>query len=109
MNDDPIDFSALAPGARWDAGVQRTMRRVEAVLRERADPFAFIAEWRRPVLAAAAAIVMVLVPVEWMLERRETGAERVRSLVQLSGAAMRGESAPTGAELLSTVSRWSFR
>ena len=112
MNDDRIDFSALAPGARWDAGVQRTLRRVEGVLLERArveDPFACIAQWRRPVLAAAAAVIALLVPVEWALERRETGAERLQSLVQLSGEAVRGAPGPTGAELLSTVSPWSFR
>ena len=112
MSDDRIDFSALAPGARWEAGVQRTLRRVEGVLPERArgdDPFAFIAQWRRPLLAAAAAVIALLVPVEWALERRETGAERVRSLVQLSAEAVRGEPGPTGAQLLSAVSPWSFR
>lgn len=108
MNDDPIDFSALAPGARWDAGVRRTMRRVEAVLVERDDPFALIARWRRPLLAAAAAVVLLLVPVEWVLERRETGAEQVESLVQLTAEAFHGDPA-TGAELLSTVSRGSLR
>lgn len=114
MNDEPIDLSALAPGrdgGRWDAAVQRTLQRVEAVLLDRApeDPFTLIARWRRPVLAAAAAVVLAVVPAEWALERREAGAERVRSLVRLSGEAVRGGEHPTGAELLGTVSPWRLR
>jgi hypothetical protein len=115
MNEERIDLSALEPGGdggRWDAAVRRTLERVEAVLAERArsdDPFAFIARWRRPVLAAAAAVIVVLIPVEWALERREAGAERVRDLVRLSGEAVRGEQHPTGAELLGTVSAWRSR
>ncbi len=114
MSDERMDLSALEPGGdggRWDAAVQRTLRRVEAVLLERApsDPFAFIAQWRRPVLAAAAAVVLVVLPVEWALERREAGAERVRHLARLSAEAVRGEQGPTGAELLGAVSPWRLR
>ncbi len=114
MSDDRIDLSALEPGrdgGRWDAAVQRTLRRVEVALLDRApaDPFAFIAQWRRPVLAAVAAVVVVVVPVEWALERREAGAERVRRLARLSGEAVRGEQGPTGAELLGAVSPWRLR
>jgi len=115
MNDDRIDLSALAArqeDGHWDAVMHRTLQRVEGVLGSRArseDPFAFIARWRRPLLAAAAAIIAVLIPVEWALERREAGVERVRDLVQLSGQAVRGAQSPTGAELLSTVSPWRVR
>lgn len=115
MSDDPIDLSALdtsRDGGRWDEAVQRTMQRVEAVLLARAqrdDPFSLIARWRRPVLAAVAAVVVVVLPAEWALERREEGAERVRSLAQLSGEALRGGRPPTGAELLGTVSPWRLR
>lgn len=115
MSDERMDLSALEPGGdggRWDVGVQRTLRRVEAVLLDRApaeDPFAFIARWRRPVLAAVAAVVVVVLPVEWALERREAGAERVRHLARLSGDAVRGEPHPTGAELLGAVSPWRLR
>lgn len=111
MSHDRIDLSALEPGrdgGRWDAAVQRTRQRVEAALLARApaDPFALIAQWRRPVLAAVAAVVLAVIPVEWALERREAGAERARRLARLSGEAVRGERGPTGAELLGAVSPW---
>lgn len=116
MNDDDrIDLSALGPGrdgGRWDEAVQRTLLRVEAALLARApsdDPFAWIARWRRPVLAAVAAVVVVVLPVEWALERREPGAERVSHLVRLSGEAVRGGEMPSGAELLGAVSPWRLR
>ncbi|HEX2191530.1 MAG TPA: hypothetical protein VHG51_21640 [Longimicrobiaceae bacterium] len=110
IDDDRIDLSALEPrdvAGRWDAAVQRTLERVEAALLDRArgdDPFALIARWRRAVLAAVAAVVVVLVPVEWALERREAGAERVEGLVRLTAEAVHGRQSPTGAELLGAVS-----
>lgn len=112
MTDDRVDLSALAPGEDWELAVRRTLRRVEGVLQERQrgeDPLTLLARWRRPLLAAAAAIIAVLVPVEWALERREAGAERVADLVQLSGRAVRGAPSPTGAELLGAVSPWRLR
>ncbi len=72
----------------------------DALLHRRQDPLALIAGWRRPLLAAAAAALLVLVPLEVALELRETRAETVRGLVAASTAWAQEGRAPTGAELL---------
>ena len=96
---DPLDPER--DPARWRAVLDATMARVDGVLQHRRDDaLALIAGWRRPLLAAAAAALLVLVPVEIALERRETRAETVRGLVAASTAWAREGRAPTGAELL---------
>jgi hypothetical protein len=104
MDERRVDLSALDPArdpARWRAMVGSTLARVDDVLlHRRQDPLALIAGWRRPLLAAAAAAVLVLVPVEVALERRETRVKTVRGLVAASTAWAREGRAPTGAELL---------
>ena len=108
MDDDrKLDLSILDPArdpVRWRGVLDATRARVdEALLRRRADPLTLIAGWRRPLLAAAAAAVLLLVPLEVALERREARREAVRALVTLSTAWAEGERAPTGAELLRAV------
>jgi hypothetical protein len=89
-HDDPLDLSALDPErdpGRWRALITDTLVRLDAVLEERArrdDPLHLIAAWRKPVLAAAAAVILILIPLEIALERRETWSERVERLVALS-------------------------
>ncbi len=104
MDDGRLDLSALDPArdpARWRAAVDATLARVDAaLLRRRQDPLTLIAGWRRPLLAAAAAAVLVLVPVEVALERRESRLETVRGLVSASTAWARDGREPSGAELL---------
>ena len=104
MDERPVDLSALDPARdpdRWRGVGGATLARVDGVLlHRRQDPLALIAGWRRPLLAAAAAAVLVLVPVEVALERRETRAETVRGLVAVSTAWAQEGRAPTGAELL---------
>lgn len=104
MDERRLDLSALDPArdpGRWRAVVGATLDRVDDVLlHRRQDPLALIAGWRRPLLAAAAAALLVLVPVEVALERRETRVETVRGLVSLSTAWAQEGRAPTGAELL---------
>jgi hypothetical protein len=105
MNDDPIDLSALDPmddEPRWRAFVDVTLRRVDAVLAERAgreDPLDLIASWRRPLLAVAAAAIAVLVPTEIALERREARVQRVERLVAVSSRVADG-GRPTAADFL---------
>jgi hypothetical protein len=103
MDERPLNLSALDPArdpARWQAVMNATLVRVDDVLAQRRqDALTLIAGWRRPLLAAAAAAVLMLVPVEVALERRETRAETLRGLVAASQAWAEGRT-PTGAELL---------
>ena len=104
MDERRLDLSALDPARhpdRWRAVVGATLARVdEALLHRRQDPLALIAGWRRPLLAAAAAAVLVLVPAELVLKRREARVKPVRGLVEVSTAWAHEGRAPTGAELL---------
>jgi hypothetical protein len=103
-DDHRLDLSALDPArdaGRWRAVLDGTLARVDGVLlQRRQDPLALIAGWRRPLLAAAAAVLAVLVPVEVALERREARAEAVRGLVSASTAWAQEGRTPSGAELL---------
>ncbi len=102
-----LDLSALAPDPeRWRAATAGTLARVDAALRERPrprDPLVAIAAWRRPVLAAAACAVLLLVPLELAMEAREDRPRPVRELVTLSTEWARGAGQPTGADLLRAV------
>lgn len=104
MDERRLNLSALDPErdpARWRAVFEGTLSRVDDVLlHRREDALTLIAGWRRPLLAAAAAAVLMLVPVEVALERRETRAETVAGLVATSTAWADEGRAPTGAELL---------
>lgn len=104
MDDRRLDLSALDPArdaGRWRTVFDATLARVDDVLlQRRADALTLIAGWQRPLLAAAAAAVLLLVPVEVALERRETRVETVRGLVAASTAWAQEGRAPTGAELL---------
>ncbi|HEY0017123.1 MAG TPA: hypothetical protein VGC13_12420 [Longimicrobium sp.] len=108
MDETRVNLSALDPArdpARWQGVMQATMARVDGVLlhRARPDPLALIAGWRRPLLAMAAATVLLLVPVEVALERREADRQALRGLVDVSTAWAQEGRAPTGAELLHAV------
>ena len=102
---DPIDLSPLAPGgARWDAIVAGTAAGVHAVLEARAgtksDPIVLLASWRRRVLATAAAILAILIPVEFAMEARESRREPVHQLALRSAVWAASSEAPTGSEIL---------
>ena len=77
--------------------------------RARPDPLALIAGWRRPLLAMAAATVLLLVPVEVALERREARDEALRGMVSVSTAWAQEGRVPTGAELLRAIHTGSVR
>ena len=108
IDNEKIDLSVLEPDeARWQAVVDSTISRVNDVLIERAshddDVIHLIARWRRPLLAAAAAVIAALIPAEIALEMRESRAEVVQRLVVLSASSAQGERAPTAAEILRTM------
>ncbi len=85
-----LDFSSLDPARdpeHWGALVAGTLARVDVALEGRArrdDPLHLIAAWRKPLLAAAAALILMLIPVEFALELRERRVEQVGRLVALS-------------------------
>jgi hypothetical protein len=101
---DRLDLSELDPmrdAEQWERVMAATLVRVDAVLSRRTeDPLAAIAAWSRPLLVAAAAALVLLIPVEFALELREQRAEQVQRLVSLSTGWDDGEEPPTGAEFL---------
>ena len=108
MTDDRMDLSPLDPmrdAVHWQMVMDATLSRVDTVLAERelrGDPLALIASWTRPVLAAAAVTIALLIPVGITLEMREAHAERVERLVALSAAVSVGP-APSGADFLQAL------
>lgn len=105
MNDDErLDLSSLDPlrePAHWYGFVAATLLRADAPLARRAqDPLSLIASWTRPMLAAAATTLVLLVPVEVTLERREARAEQVDRLVALSSAWDGSALPPSGADFV---------
>jgi hypothetical protein len=114
MTDDRIDFSALGTEAhpdRWNAAVERTMRRVSEVLaqpRAPFDPLFLIAGWIRPIVAAAAVLIAILIPTEIALESREENRERVERLVQLTSR-LAGDRALAAAEFVRALGERSHR
>lgn len=110
---DKVDLSVLSPTMEpehWDRVMAATLIRVDAVLARRAEVFLVtIAGWTRPLLIAAAALLMLLVPVEVALEKRESGVEQIERLVALSVEWDRGESPPSGAEFVRALSAEDIR
>jgi hypothetical protein len=104
MDDRPLDLSALDPArdpGRWAEVMERTLTRAGAALvARRPHPLVFIAEWRRPVLALAAATMLLLVPAEVALERRDAQDERLRALARVSTTWAQEGRTPSGEELL---------
>ena len=104
-DDERIDLSSLDPmkdPRHWDDVVQRTMQRVTPVLVDRADgaPLLVIGGWVKPLLAAAAVLLALLVPAEIALESREVRVEQVERLVTLSAAWEPSNPPPSGAEFV---------
>jgi hypothetical protein len=110
MNEpEPVDLSPLDPERdprRWSMLMAATRLRVaEAVLRRsrEADPLGFLSDWARPILSAAAVILLLLgaVAVFGVPGMREMSpARRLAYLTQSS--VLRGQS-PTGAELMAAL------
>jgi len=110
MNTEKVDLTALDPTAdprRWESFVEATLARVGRVLEARResenDALWLIARWRRPLLAAAAVVLAVLVPTEFLLEDRESRAEVARRLATVSVNWVERDEGPTGAEILRTI------
>lgn len=110
MNEDyRMDLSPLEPtAAHWRTVMEATMARVDGVLSRRPqDPLSLIAAWSRPLLAAAAVALLLLVPFEVALEMREAQAEQVQRLVSLSAEWDHGEPPPSAADFLRALAEES--
>jgi hypothetical protein len=110
MNEpEPVDLSPLDPEhdpQRWSLLMAATRLRVAEAVRRRGrnvDPLAVVTEWARPILAAAAMILLLLgaatvFGVPGMREMSQ--ARRLAYLTQSS--LLRGQT-PTGAELMAAI------
>ena len=103
-DEEPLDLSALAADdLHWRRVFHATLARVDDTLVARSSPWTVLASWSRPVLAAAAAVTVLLIPVEFALERRERYAETVDALVDLSTGAVRDGRHPGPDDLARTA------
>jgi hypothetical protein len=110
MNDqwEPVDLSTLDPtrGPEWAARVEATRRAVAAIVERRMGaqgPLDIVGGWARPILAAAALLLVLLGGAGALLDG-SAGATRdrlgeARRLGLLSDASLAHGRAPTGAEL----------
>ena len=105
----PVDLSPLDPARdpeRWAWIVQQTRTRIDAVLCERerqTDVLTIVAGWARPVLAAAAAALLLL-GASFAARSRTPAphASEAWSLAALSAGYADGH-VPTGAELAAAL------
>src|SRR5690348_617971 len=106
-----FDLTPLDPGqdpGRWEAHVAETLRRVDAVMLDRAGaPLDVIGGWMKPVLIGAAVVLGLLIPIEVALEQRENRLERVARLVALSADWLPAGSPPSGADFVRALARRS--
>jgi hypothetical protein len=113
---EPVDLSSLDPTRRpeWAARVEATRRQVIAALEHRAaqGPLDVVGAWARPILAAAAVLLVLLGGADALLrgpasaargrlgEARRLGLlSEARRLGLLSEASLTHGRMPTGAEL----------
>jgi hypothetical protein len=109
MNEpEPVDLSPLDPQAdpeRWLRLTQVTRLRVAAVLRDReVDPFVVVSGWSRPILAAAAGLLLVLGAAVGALGGSGTvRPSEARRLAYLAESSVLHGHAPTGAEVMGAI------
>lgn len=103
-----VDLSPLDPEvdrARWTALMDGTRLRVAAALAGRpADTLAVLSEWVRPVLAAAAMLLLLLgATVAAFGGSRAAGVSGARRLAYLSESSILHGHAPSGAQVMSAL------
>jgi hypothetical protein len=108
MNEpDKVDLTPLDPAAdadRWSRLLDATRLRVASALLERElDPFAAVVGWGRPILAAAAVLLLVLGAADIALRGRPAEPSEARRLAYLAEASALHGRAPTGAEVIATL------
>lgn len=110
---EPVDLSALDPARRpeWGARVEATRRAVTAIVAGRTvarAPLDIVSGWARPILAAAAVLLILLGGADALLHGSGSSPTdrpgEARRLALLSEASLAHARAPTGAELRSILS-----
>jgi hypothetical protein len=105
---EPVDLSTLDPARRpeWAARIEATHRAVAAIVERRAvlqGPLDIVSGWARPILAAAAILLVLLGGADALLDGSAASARsrlgEARHLALLSEASLAHGRAPTGAEL----------
>ena len=104
---EPVDLSSLDPARRsqWAARVEATRRQVIVALEHRAaqGPLDVVGAWARPILAAAAVLLVLLGGADALLRGPASAARgrlgEARRLGLLSEASLAPGRMPTGAEL----------
>jgi hypothetical protein len=109
---EPVDLSTLDPARRpqWAARVEATRRAVAAIVERRTvapGPLDIVGSWARPILAAAAILLVLLGGAEAVLHGSPAPVNarlgEARRLALLSEASIAHGRAPTGAELRGIV------
>ncbi|MGH7525578.1 MAG: hypothetical protein ACREMX_02625 [Gemmatimonadales bacterium] len=104
-----VDLSLLDPERdprRWSVLMDATRLRVaEAVLRRsrELDPLALVSAWARPILAAAAVILLLLGAATVFGKLGTRGMSKARGLAHLTESSVLRGQAPTGAELMAVI------
>jgi hypothetical protein len=110
---EPVDLSALDPERdqlRWARIVASTRSRVSAALAPRArepDPLEVLSGWSRPIVSAAAALLLLLGAAQATLGRPDELGHRseARRLAWLTESAVLHGRTPTAAELTGVLRR----
>lgn len=118
MNDDRIDFSAVDPTkdeAHFEELVSSIVGDAEVELERRRGRLTVVAQvgqWWRPLLAAAAVIIVVSLGVLWQLGGNggasgivatETGIEETLGVPAQVASWIRSDQLPTTSDLLETI------
>ncbi len=105
---EPLDLSILDPARRpeWMARVEATRRAVAVIVGSRAirqGPLEIVSGWARPILAAAAVLLVLLGGADALLRGPVSSPHarlgEARRLALLSETSVTHGRAPTGAEL----------
>jgi len=110
MNEpEPVDLSLLDPERdphRWAVLMNATRLRVaEAVLRRsrEVDPLVLVSHWARPILAAAAVILLLLGAATVFGRPGSQVTSQARRLAYLAESSTLRGQAPTGAEVMAAI------
>jgi hypothetical protein len=116
MNDlEPIDLSPLDPERdpkHWALLVDVVRLRVEAAVAERArepDALAVLSGWARPILAAAAALLVLGTAAITLREPAVPATTEARRLAYLAESSVLHGRPPTGAQVMNAIGRRATR
>jgi hypothetical protein len=111
----PVDLSPLDPERdphRWATLMNATRLRVaQAVLKHsrEVDPLVLVSDWARPILAAAAVILLLLGAATAFGRSGPHVVSQARGLAYLTESSLLRGQAPTGAEVMAAMRRGPAR